>query len=232
MMEGNKSIDIEAVENDIKKKLVNFCQLLPGHVQVWKDTIQQMQDPVRALINFSEQLRSVESAKITYLDNFSSVQQQLVLKILGLCKHNIIFTVFSEITNCTISGHIEEEIDSIKTSTEKINKTNHDLKNKLALLEQATIDLDWDLESPTVKGSALQPPLAKLLALSYDFWIFFSETSRNMTAKLKALNVRDEKSMKECQKSFALNLDSIDKNEVVYKLLALTQYVINEKAVL
>lgn len=116
--------------------------------------------------------------------------------------------------------------------TEKINKTNHDLKNKLALLEQATIDLDWDSESPTVKGSALQPPLNKLLALAYDFWIFFLESSRNMTLKLKTLNVRDEKSMNECQKAFTLNLDSIDKNEVVYRLLALTQYVINEKSVL
>lgn len=82
MMEGT-FIDMEAVENNIQKKLVNFCQLLPGHVQVWKDTLQQMQDPVRALINFSEQLRSVEQAKITYLDNFTTVQEQLQLKILG-----------------------------------------------------------------------------------------------------------------------------------------------------
>lgn len=83
MMEG-MFIDMEAVENNIQKKLVNLCQLLPGHVQVWKDTIEQVQDPVRALINFSEQLRSIEQAKVAYLDNFSSVQQQLLLKILGL----------------------------------------------------------------------------------------------------------------------------------------------------
>ncbi|XP_066257206.1 uncharacterized protein [Euwallacea similis] len=193
---------------DIQKKLVNFCQILPQHVQTWKDTLVAMQDPLRALCNFCEQLHSVEEAHITYIENFEIIQRDLQVKILG---------------------HIEEELEALKPQIERLNKYNHDLKNKLTTLERATIDLDWDLKSSVLQGSPIQPPLDKLLQMAYEFWIFFSEALKNMNNNLKTVNVRDEKSMDKCQK--ALKVDLADNNKV-YALLAITQYIINEKAVM
>ncbi|XP_066154431.1 uncharacterized protein [Euwallacea fornicatus] len=192
---------------EIQKKLVSFCEILPQHVETWKDALAAMQDPLRALCNFCEQLRAVEEAHIMYIENFEIIQRDLQVKILG---------------------HIEEELEALKPCLGRFNKCNHDLKNKLASLERATIDLDWDLKSPLLQGSPIQPPLAKLLQMAYEFWIFFSEASKDINNKLKTINVRDEKSMDECQK--ALNVNLVDNNKV-YPLLAITQYVINEKAV-
>lgn len=121
-------------------------------------------------------------------------------------------------------------MDSVKFQIEKLNKSNHDLKNKLANLERATVDLDWDLNLPVIKGSAIQPPLDKILQMAYEFWMFFSSASKNVNNKIKTLNVRDQKSVDEFQKSFSLNLELQGHNKV-YTILALTQYVVNDKAV-
>lgn len=76
-------MDMEKIESDIQKKLVGFCKLLPEHLNCWKETLAELQDPVRALINFCEQLRFVEQASINYINNFHSMQRALQLKILG-----------------------------------------------------------------------------------------------------------------------------------------------------
>ncbi|KAH1026548.1 hypothetical protein HUJ05_000201 [Dendroctonus ponderosae] len=204
------SMDMAQIESDIQKKLVGFCKLLPLHLNCWKATLAELQDPVRVLINFCEQLRFVEEASIDYIDNFISMQKALQLKILGC---------------------IEEELLTIKTHFEKLTRFNSDLKNRLAVLERATVDLDWDADSSVVKGSPTQPRLDYLLQMGYEFWLFFSEASKNMSSILKAPDIRDGKFSERLKQAFSLDLQPLEENNRIYLLLALTQYVSGDKNV-
>ncbi|CAG9762943.1 unnamed protein product [Ceutorhynchus assimilis] len=197
------------MEEDIQKKLVSLCNLLPVHVDLWKTILQSLQSPVKALGNFAEQLQFVEKATNTYMDDFEELQRQLGTKILE---------------------NIEEELQAIKTLMETLDKSNHNLKNKLAILEKSTIDLDWDNDSFITKGTPIQPPLRQILQMAYEFWLYFSRASKTINSELKNINFRDEKSMEQLQNAFSLSLE-VHNNREVYGILALTQYVVNEKAV-
>jgi cytidylate kinase len=57
---------------------------------------------------------------------------------------------------------------------------------------------------------------------------FFSKRARNISDNFKSLNLDEEKSIKRLQASFDVDLD----DKVVTSLVALTQYVDNEKAII
>lgn len=75
---------MEDVEKDLQKKVVSLCSILPVHIELWKRVLQEVQNPVKALTNFAEQLRFVEMADMKYMNNFSNVQKELQVKILGM----------------------------------------------------------------------------------------------------------------------------------------------------
>lgn len=75
---------MEDVEKDLQKKVVSLCSILPVHIELWKRVLQEVQNPVKALTNFTEQLRCVEMADMKCMDNFSNVQKELQIKILGM----------------------------------------------------------------------------------------------------------------------------------------------------
>lgn len=56
MSGDNKNIDATVQQN-----LRNFAKILPTHVEAWRSALQESADPVRALLNQAEQLRSVEA---------------------------------------------------------------------------------------------------------------------------------------------------------------------------
>lgn len=94
------------------------------------------------------------------------------------------------------------------------------MKNKLFLLENATLNIDWDDTSELLSGTALQPPLKVILTMGYDFYMFFNNALLEINKCFNCLDVRNEESMLKLQKSF--NLDFNEKN--VRYFLAITQY--------
>ncbi|KRT84472.1 hypothetical protein AMK59_2374, partial [Oryctes borbonicus] len=120
---------------------------------------------------------------------------------------------------------IEEDIHDLKQITDKLNRLNSDLKNKLILFENATVNLDWDDKNSTLmKGNAIQPGLALLLDYTLDFWLVFYVAARNINKSLREMNPRDAKSMSDLQNAFRVDLNC----NVVTRLIAITQYIDNE----
>lgn len=112
-------------------------------------------------------------------------------------------------------------------SRDFLNNINHDLNNKILALERSTAQLDWDAESPLIKGSGNQPSLARFLELIFDFWRFFVTTMKNINSNYKTIDFRDEKSLQNLDQS--LNID-LNNNTITY-LLAISQYIKNEQAI-
>ncbi|KAG5899382.1 hypothetical protein JTB14_036870 [Gonioctena quinquepunctata] len=146
-------------------------------------------------------------ANIEYIDGFIDIQE------------NLRFKLFTE---------IEDEIKLLRSVIDLLGNANEVLKNKLTVLERSTIDLNWDSNTPLLKGTALQPPLSRILQEGLTFWLYFSKTTKSLKENFKKIDVRNEKAMKDFEKSFELDLE----NECVSRLLSLTQYVINPKAVI
>ncbi|XP_049819557.1 uncharacterized protein LOC109605349 isoform X2 [Aethina tumida] len=121
--------------------------------------------------------------------------------------------------------NFSEQISHIKKDF--LNNINHDLNNKILALERSTAQLDWDAESPLIKGSGNQPSLARFLELIFDFWRFFVMTMKNINSNYKTIDFRDEKSLQNLDQS--LNID-LNNNTITY-LLAISQYIKNEHAI-
>ncbi|CAH2008950.1 unnamed protein product [Acanthoscelides obtectus] len=199
-----KILDMEEIEKNIQKNVVNYCKMLPGHVEKWKTLLGQVQKPAKALGNYSEQLRHVECANITYLENFTGIQETLKYRL--YCE-------------------IEEELNLLKGIIDQLNKSVQDLKNKLSLLERCTLDLNWESNSQLIKGSPIQPPLSLILDKGYEFCLYFSKAMKVINERLKNINVRDEDCMKQFEESFNVSLEE----DCVRKCLAIVQYINNEK---
>lgn len=87
--------------------------------------------------------------------------------------------------------------------------------------------MDWSKQSELIRGSATQPKLSRLLQDGLAFCDFFLQTGRNITDHFQLLNFDSEKSIKDLQTAFRVDLE----NYIILDLLALTQYIDNEKAV-
>ncbi|XP_028139097.1 uncharacterized protein LOC114333426 [Diabrotica virgifera virgifera] len=198
-------IDREAFFLTLQKNLLNFCKLLPSHVDKWRNLLNEAEKPVQALVNFSEQLRHVEKANISYLEDFKVLQDKLMYKI------------FSE---------IEDEIASIRGIIDRLHTANQEVKNKLSILEKSTVDLDWDEETPLIRGTAFQPPLSRILQEGYNYVLFFTSALKSFNDNMKVLNIRNEHFMKIFENKFKIDLES----KVVINYLAIVQYIGNEKA--
>lgn len=108
-----------------------------------------------------------------------------------------------------------------------MNECNIDLKNKLLVFERSTLNLNWEENTELIRGNGVQPPLAKLLQYSLEFLSFFLMNAKSISDCFKSLNVENEKSINELKKAFQVDINQ----KLVRSLLALTQYVDNEKAV-
>ncbi|CAH1119402.1 unnamed protein product [Phaedon cochleariae] len=206
----SKTISTENVENvelTVQKHVVNFCKLLPIHVDKWRKLLEEADKPAQALTNYAEQLRHVEKANIEYLDKFRDLQEK------------IRFKVFIE---------MEEEISTLKKIIDHLNQTNQDLKNKLSILERSTIDLCWEANTPLLTGTAFQPPLTRILQDGLTFFQYFANALTKIKDNFKNMDVRDEKNMAKLEKSFKMEYVS----KSVTSFLAIVQYVGNDKAVI
>lgn len=94
-------------------------------------------------------------------------------------------------------------------------------------MERSTIDLNWERDSLVIKGDALQPPLDRILQEGFDFWMIFSDAFRNINDSFRSFNVRKPSSMMKFNESFKLDFECFE----IRGLLAVTQYVGNEKAI-
>jgi len=194
------------IEDQVQKNLVGFCAYLEEHVEKWKSILQESQKTIEALCNQAEQLRHVEQVNLKDMEGFEETQKALQFSIL--------------------SG-IEEEISAVKEFIEKLSKANQNLKNKLTTLEKSSLSLNWEEDSPVVKGSATQPPLSRVLMDGLEFWTYFSKAFQNISEKFKCMDLRCEKSMSAFEKAFTVDLDV----KCVTDLIALTQYVNNVNAI-
>lgn len=96
-------------------------------------------------------------------------------------------------------------------------------------MEKSSTNLDWEGNLTIISGNGTQPPLGKLLQMSYEFFLYFQTSLKNINESLKLMNVRDYKSVTDLKQAFnAVNL----KTDNVTFLLAITQYVDNEKAII
>nr|CAH7755520.1 unnamed protein product [Callosobruchus chinensis] len=198
-----KTLDMEQIERNIQKNIVNFCKMLPGHVEKWRVLLADALKPAKALGNYSEQLRHVEGASITYLENFTEIQETLKYRL------------YTE---------IDEELKLLKNIIDQLNQSAQDLKNKLSLLERSTLDLNWESDTELIMGSPIQPPLSHILDQGFEFCLHFSRAVKQMNEQLKAINVRDEVCMKTLEESFNIELDEA----WMRNFLAIVQYVNNE----
>lgn len=105
-----------------------------------------------------------------------------------------------------------------------LNATNLEIRNKLSLLEISTVDLNWDSNSQLLVGTALQPPLWKILQDGLHFWLYFAGAMKHINNQIKNFSVMHVKSMRTFENSFKLYLEGT----VVTCLLSKTQYVNNE----
>lgn len=108
-----------------------------------------------------------------------------------------------------------------------LNKSNQDLRNKLSTLERSTLDLDWEQSTKLLRGTAVQPPLSAILQDGLEYSNFFAFSLKRISEQFKNLNVRNEQSMCELEKSFTVDLDT----KCVRYFIALTQYIENENSV-
>lgn len=98
------------------------------------------------------------------------------------------------------------------------------MRNKLSTLERATHDLDWEQSTELLRGTAIQPPLSVILQDGLEYYSFFASSLKRLSEQFKNLNVRDEQSMCDLEKSFSVDLDA----KCVRYFIALTQYIGNE----
>nr|CAI5868729.1 unnamed protein product [Callosobruchus analis] len=201
-----KTLDMEQIERNIQKNVINFCKLLPAHVEKWKLLLADALKPAKALGNYSEQLRHVEGANITYLENFTEIQETLKYRL------------YTE---------IEEELKLLKNIINQLGQSVQDIKNKLSLLERSTFDLNWESESELIRGSPVQPPLSHILDKGFEFCLYFSKAVKQMNEQVKTINVRDEESMKKFEESFDVQLDE----DWIRNFVAIVQYIDNESYV-
>lgn len=54
------SRETKSTECSVQEKLLNFVRILPNHVESWRNILKELADPIRALLNLSEQLRLIE----------------------------------------------------------------------------------------------------------------------------------------------------------------------------
>ncbi|XP_018575002.1 uncharacterized protein LOC108913843 [Anoplophora glabripennis] len=188
----------------VQKHVEMFCKIMPRHVEKWKILLQHATKPAEALSNYAEQLRHVQKAAVTHIEEFAEIQKNIEYKI--------------------VKG-IDYEIRILKEIVDQLNSLNHEMRNKLSLLERSTIDLNWDNDSQLLVGTALQPPLWKILHEGLCFWSYFADAMKCINNQMKYINVKDVKSMEAFENCFNLNLD----NSVITNLLSKTQYVNNEK---
>ncbi|EFA00299.1 hypothetical protein TcasGA2_TC003132 [Tribolium castaneum] len=190
----------------VQKYLVTFCKALPAHVDCWRSALQDSVKPLQNLANLCEQQRAIQNVKLCNFGDYSDAQ--------GVILHRIAIG-------------IEEELLCIKKLVDKVNECNIDLKNKLLVFERSTLNLNWEENNELIRGNGSQPPLAKLLQYSLQFLNYFTKGAKDISDKLKVLNVKNVKSVKQLKNSFDVDLDY----KIVKDLLALTQYVDNEKEI-
>jgi transcriptional regulator of heat shock response len=198
---------MDNAEIQVQKHLVSFCKVLPAHVHSWGSVLQESAKSLQTLTNLCEQQRHVKRAKLLHLENVDDARTTLL---------------------CRISDRVEEELVQLKELIDTLNKCNNDLKNRLLTFERSTLNLDWERDSELIRGNGSQPSLARLLQNGLAFSNFFSKRARNISDNFKSLNLDEEKSIKRLQASFDVDLD----DKVVTSLVALTQYVDNEKAII
>ncbi|CAG9853895.1 unnamed protein product [Phyllotreta striolata] len=187
-------------EDQTGEYISNFCKILEKHTSKWSSLLKESAKPLRALINYCEQLRHVEQANIKYIDNFEELKEKLLFKI---------------------SEGIEEEIILIKNIINQLNLSNQEIKNKLHILEKSTINLDWEEKSDLLKGTAFQPPLTRILQEGLDFVNYFSDNYKLINEHFKKLDPRNEESIKRFESALQVEL----KNKIVIDFLALVQYI-------
>lgn len=128
-------------------------------------------------------------------------------------------------------GWFPSDFFNISFFREKLNNTNYTFNNKLSQLEANTnanyLSLD-DEDSDLVRGSGTVPRLDALLQASLAFATFFSQSLRTINDNFKRLNIKDERTLRRIQQSLCLDFN----DKIVTYLLALTQYVDNEAAVI
>ncbi|VEN45565.1 unnamed protein product [Callosobruchus maculatus] len=202
----SRVLEMEQIEKNIQKNVINFCKMLPGHVEKWRLLLADIQKPAKALGNYSEQLRHVEGANIPYLENFIEIQETLKYRL------------YTE---------IEEELKLLKNIIDQLAQSVQDLKNKLSLLERSTFNLNWESDSQLIRGSPVQPPLSHILDKGFEFCLYFSKAVKQMNEHVKAINVRDEECMKKLEKSFDVKLDE----DFIRQFLAIVQYINNESII-
>ncbi|KAF7283280.1 hypothetical protein GWI33_001049 [Rhynchophorus ferrugineus] len=195
-------MDVE--EKVIQKYLLNFCSMLPSHVELWKKAIEEIQIPLKALSNFTEQLDFVRSAELGKDEHFEKVKEELDVEIL-------------------IS--IDEELDILNFKINDFYKYNCDYKNKLTCLEESTLNIDWDSDSPVIKGGPLQPPLQKILKLGFDVYMMYWNVHKVISANLTNLNSIEKKYVDNFVKLCSGEFNRIKEYDKINILLALTQYI-------
>lgn len=79
-----------------------------------------------------------------------------------------------------------------------------------------------------VKGDGLQPPLERILQDGFEFWMIFSKAFKNINDNFRTLDVRKPNVMLKFIDSLKIDFECLE----VRGLLAITQYVVNEKAVI
>lgn len=73
----------------------------------------------------------------------------------------------------------------------------------------------------------MRPPLARVLQEGFDFWTVFSKAFKEINDSFRNVKVRDARTMEKFCDCFKFDLERVE----VRTLLAITQYVVNEKAV-
>lgn len=120
---------------------------------------------------------------------------------------------------------MDEELDLVNLKIIDFYKYNCEYKNKLTALEESTLDIDWDSEAPVIKGSAVQPPLIKILKLGYDIYMIYLSVHKNISTNLANLNSNQKKNMDNFVKLCSHEFNRIKEYNKINILLALTQYV-------
>ncbi|KAF5303946.1 hypothetical protein FQA39_LY01731 [Lamprigera yunnana] len=189
----------------VQKNVVNFCTYLEQHVEKWKKALQDSGSAIRGFNNQTEQLRGVEGADLD-VEDFQKMKDSL---------------------KCCVYNGIEEEMFVLRNTIDKLQITNETLKSKLFKLEESTWELNWDAPHVLFTGNATQPPLSKILVLGLEFWRFFERRFEAITDALKSLDYHCEKSVASFVSAFEIDFDV----KTVRELIALTQYVNNEKAI-
>lgn len=155
------------------------------------------------------------------MDEFERTQSNLQFSVAVLIEEDLctlkmlVYVIY--ITFC-------RSINNFSCFSEKLNKNQLDFREKLIILENSTIKLDWNKETMLIKGTPIQPSLVQLLQLAYAFCQYFSKAIVNINSCLKNMDVCNEESMKQLEECFKVDLN----NQDVLNFIAITQYIGNE----